>query len=120
MPHECSCPVCGQPISDLPVTVLPERGMVVAHGKFAIMTGTEMLVLQCLIEKFPNIVSKERMMDYLYQLKPGEEPEIKIVDVLVCKVRKKLTPIGVRIDTAWGKGYGLALDRKPIIATEAA
>lgn len=32
-------------------------------------------------------------------------PEIKIVDVIVCKLRKKLKPLGINIVTVWGRGY---------------
>lgn len=37
-----------------------------------------------------------------------EEPEPKIVDVFVCKMRRKLQPFGVRIETIWGQGWRLA------------
>lgn len=49
-----------------------------------------------------------------------KEPEIKIIDVYICKARRKLEPIGVRIDTVWGKGYALAINAKPLIVPEAA
>ncbi|WP_436253464.1 winged helix-turn-helix domain-containing protein [Neorhizobium sp. LjRoot104] len=121
MQLECACPVCGQEISDLPVTILPERGMVVANGKFAVLTGSESLLLQRLAEVFPRVLTKEAALEWMYQFAAeGEEPEIKIIDVYICKARKKLEPIGVRIDTVWGKGYALALDRKPVIVREAA
>jgi DNA-binding response OmpR family regulator len=116
MQPDCSCPVCGQSISELPVTILPERGMVVANGKFAVLTGNESLLLQRLAEVFPRVLSKEAALEWMYQFAAeGEEPEIKIIDVFICKARKKLDPIGVRIDTVWGKGYALALDRKPVV-----
>lgn len=52
--------------------------------------------------------TKESIMAALYGLKPNtDEPEIKIVDVFVCKLRKKLRPFGVKIVTVWGQGYGL-------------
>jgi DNA-binding response OmpR family regulator len=121
MQPNCSCPLCGQQITEIPVTILPERGMVVANGKFAVLTGTEVLLVQRLAEVFPRVLSKEAALEWLYQFSAeGEEPEIKIIDVFICKARKKLEPIGVRIDTAWGKGYALAVDRKPVIVREAA
>lgn len=121
MQRECMCPVCGQSISEMPVTILPERGMVVANGKFAILTGYEALLLQRLAEVFPRVLTKEAALEWMYQFaSDGEEPEIKIIDVYICKARKKLTPIGVRIDTLWGKGYALAVDKKPLIVREAA
>ncbi|MCZ3377456.1 winged helix-turn-helix transcriptional regulator [Rhizobium sp. AG207R] len=121
MQPNCTCPVCGQSITELPVTFLPERGMVVANGKFAVLTGSEALLVQRLAEVFPRVLTKEAALDWLYQFAAeGEEPEIKIIDVFICKARKKLDPIGVRIDTLWGKGYALAVDQKPVIIREAA
>lgn len=36
-----------------------------------------------------------------------EQSDIKIVDVFICKIRTKLDPLGITIDTLWGKGYSL-------------
>lgn len=42
----------------------------------------------------------------LYGNKPDDdEAEIKIIDVMVCKLRKKLKPLGVEIGTSRGEGY---------------
>ena len=120
MQPDCTCPLCGSEIKELPVTLLPERGMVVANGKFAHLTGHEMLILQRLAELFPRVLTKESAIEWMYQISPDREPEIKIIDVYICKVRKKLKPIGVRIDTMWGKGYALAVNAKPLIVREAA
>lgn len=43
----------------------------------------------------------------MYSDRVDVEPEIKIVDVFVCKLRKKLKPFGVSIVTVWGHGYSL-------------
>lgn len=107
----CSCPVCGQTISDIPVTVYPERGFVVAQNKLATLTGKEMLLVEALVRAFPKVLTKQQIMDACYS--GMDEPEITIVDVFVCKTRKKLDPLGVRIDTSWGVGYGLGVDVKP-------
>jgi hypothetical protein len=37
-----------------------------------------------------------------------DQREPKIVDVFVCKVRKKLLPFGISIGTIWGTGYSMA------------
>jgi DNA-binding response OmpR family regulator len=117
MPHDC--PLCGQPITDLPVTIYRERGMAVAGGKFALLTGSETDVLTILARAFPRIVTKQAIMDGLYG-DQNEEPDIKIVDVFICKLRKKIAPLGVEIDTAWGNGYGLRVQKKPVIIEAAA
>ncbi len=120
MQLSCACPVCGSEAGEIPLTILPERGMVIANGRFALMTGREALLLQRLVEVFPRVLSKEAALEWMYSISPDQEPELKIIDVFICKIRKKLDPLGVRIDTLWGKGYALAVQVKPRIVTEVA
>src|SRR6185312_11720322 len=49
-------------------------------------------------------VTKEVALAQVYadRWNQDEIPEIKIVDVFVCKLRKKLKPFGLKIDTQWG------------------
>lgn len=54
-----------------------------------------------------DVGTKQSIMMALYSDR-SEEPEIKIVDVFVCKLRRKLRPFGVHIETIWGQGYRLA------------
>lgn len=120
MQPNCKCPLCGADNLNIPITLLPERGMVVANGKFAMLTGHEAMLLQRLAEVFPRMMSKEAIIEWMYQINPDKEPEIKIVDVYVCKIRKKIEPIGVRIETFWGKGYALAPGSRITVVSEAA
>jgi DNA-binding response OmpR family regulator len=108
VPHECTCPVCGHAITELPVQILPERGMVIANGKFVRLPAQEMELLALLAKVFPRVLTKEAALDHLYQLDPDGEAEMKIVDVLICKIRRKVEPLGLRIDTQWGRGFALA------------
>lgn len=111
MPPENCCPLCGNTEIEIPVTLLPERGMVVANGKFAILTTHESMLLRKLSDVFPRLLSKEAILEWMYQINPDKEPEIKIVDVFVCKIRKKIEPLGIGIETHWGKGYSLAMSK---------
>ncbi len=55
-----------------------------------------------------NEVSKDQILTAIYGLLPDDdEPELKIIDVYVCKARKKLAPFGLQIKTIWGRGYCL-------------
>ena len=51
------------------------------------------------------IISKEAFLNHLYG--GLDEPEVKIIDVYICKLRRKLTEAGVNglIETVWGRGY---------------
>jgi len=50
-------------------------------------------------------LSKEAFLNHLYG--GVDEPEAKIIDVFVCKLRKKLAQAGAdnMIGTEWGRGY---------------
>lgn len=54
-----------------------------------------------------DLASKQSIMLAMYSDRIDVEPEIKIVDVFVCKMRKKLKPFGIEILTMWGAGYAL-------------
>ena len=70
------------------------------------LTPHEGKVLGALMRR--EVQSKEGLLLALYGHKPdGDMPEIKIIDVFICKVRKKLARFGITIDTLWGQGYRL-------------
>lgn len=66
------------------------------------LTQTERQVLAFLVKK--GKASKTAIHQYVYSLDPQGGAEIKIIDVMVCKLRKKL-PANVEILTIWGVGY---------------
>lgn len=50
---------------------------------------------------------KVQLLNGLYFDRAGDPPEIKIIDVFACKVRKKVSRYGIDIETIWGSGYRL-------------
>lgn len=69
------------------------------------LTRTEQAVIEALIAR--EFASKEFIMHFLYNDRPDDPPEQKIIDVLVCKARAKLAPFGIKVETLWGRGYRL-------------
>lgn len=67
------------------------------------LTGKEMCVFGVILER--AVATKDAVMAALYRDTGKDEAEIKIVDVFVCKVRKKLQPFDIEIKTRWGEGY---------------
>jgi two-component system cell cycle response regulator CtrA len=52
---------------------------------------------------------KEAFLTAVYLDTPEDDmPDIKMVDVLICKLRKKLEPFGLEIETLWKKGFRLS------------
>lgn len=72
------------------------------------LTGKEYGILELLALRKGTTLTKEMFLNHLYG--GIDEPELKIIDVFVCKLRKKLsTATGGDnyIETVWGRGYVL-------------
>jgi two-component system cell cycle response regulator CtrA len=83
-----------------------------ANNKSLKLTGREYAILELLAIRKGATLSKEVFLNHLYG--GMEEPEFKIIDVFVCKLRKKLADALDNenyIETVWGRGYVL---REPI------
>ncbi len=69
------------------------------------LTGKEYSLLELLVLRRGMVVTKEAFLNHLYG--GMDEPEAKIIDVFVCKLRRKLAEAGASdlIGTVWGRGY---------------
>lgn len=71
------------------------------------LTGKEYKILELLCMRKGSSLTKEAFLNHLYGGR--NEPELKIIDVFICKLRKKLMEeLGsdeIYIDTVWGRGY---------------
>src|ERR1700760_1118437 len=77
-------------------------------GKPLHLTSKEYSILELLSLRKGTTLTKEMFLNHLYG--GIDEPELKIIDVFVCKLRKKLTIAAGGenyIDTVWGRGYVL-------------
>ncbi|MGH1403549.1 MAG: response regulator transcription factor CtrA [Alphaproteobacteria bacterium] len=79
-----------------------------ASGKPLHLTGKEYGILELLSLRKGSTLTKEMFLNHLYG--GMDEPEAKIIDVFICKLRKKLadaTDGSNYIETVWGRGYVL-------------
>jgi len=77
-------------------------------GRPVRLTGKEYAILELLSLRKGSTLTKEMFLNHLYG--GIDEPELKIIDVFICKLRKKLSDAldGVNyIETVWGRGYVL-------------
>jgi two-component system cell cycle response regulator CtrA len=74
-------------------------------GKPVPLTGKEYACLEFLATRRGMTVTKEMFLAHLYGGR--DEPEMKIIDVFICKLRRKLSEAGAPpvIETVWGRGY---------------
>ena len=72
------------------------------------LTGKEYEMMELLSLRKGSTLTKEMFLNHLYG--GMDEPELKIIDVFICKLRKKLT-VATKgknyIETVWGRGYVL-------------
>jgi two-component system, cell cycle response regulator CtrA len=90
------------------LTVDLDQKCVEVGGARVHLTHKEYQILELLSLRKGTTVSKETFLNHLYGDK--EEPEMKIIDVFICKLRRKLdiASDGVNyIETSWGRGYTL-------------
>ncbi|MEL6736249.1 MAG: response regulator transcription factor [Pseudomonadota bacterium] len=72
------------------------------------LTGKEYQMLELLSLRKGTTLTKEMFLNHLYG--GMDEPELKIIDVFICKLRKKLSAAtggASYIETVWGRGYVL-------------
>jgi len=87
-------------------------------GNTVHLTGKEYQMLELLGLRKGTTLTKEMFLNHLYG--GMDEPELKIIDVFICKLRKKLaeaTSGENYIETVCGRGYVLR-DPEPVMNTE--
>ena len=99
------------------ITVNLDSKSVEVGGEVVHLTGKEYQMLELLSLRKGTTLTKEMFLNHLYG--GMDEPELKIIDVFICKLRKKLsTACGGEnyIETVWGRGYVL---RDPVVVQQA-
>ena len=103
------------------VAVNLDAKTVEVEGKTVHLTGKEYQMLELLSLRKGTTLTKEMFLNHLYG--GMDEPELKIIDVFICKLRKKLaeaTGGANYIETVWGRGYVLREPAGPAAAPKLA
>lgn len=102
---------CQAVLQSGPLSLDLHRREVNVGGRPLHLTNKEYAILELLMLRKGMALSKEAFLNHLYG--GIDEPEGKIIDVFVCKLRKKLALAGAEglIGTIWGRGYKL---RSPV------
>ena len=90
------------------VVVNLDTQTVTVQGKSLHLTGKEYGIMELLSIRKGSTLNKDQFLNHLYG--GIDEPELKIIDVFICKLRKKLEKAsGVKNynETVWGRGYVL-------------
>ena len=106
----------GHPVSQIttgPMTIDLDKQSVLIKGRSVFLTKKEYQILELLSLRKGTTLTKEVFLNHLYG--GMDEPELKIIDVFINKLRKKLaevdqhagTDAAAHIETVWGRGYRL-------------
>ncbi|MEC7243978.1 MAG: response regulator transcription factor, partial [Pseudomonadota bacterium] len=82
------------------------RNLISIDGKFVLLSQKEYQIVNLLCMRKGTVLSKESFISHIYGC--IDEPDSKIINVFVCKLRRKLEKRGLkhaRIDTVWGQGH---------------
>lgn len=97
------------------MTINLQNRRVDIDGRALHLTGKEYSILELLCLRKGATLTKDMFLNHLYG--GMDEPELKIIDVFVCKLRKKLMEAldgECYIETIWGRGYTIKdIDLQP-------
>ena len=85
-----------------------DQKTVVIDDRYVRLTGKEYQILELLALRKGMTLTKEMFLNHIYG--GMDEPDLKIIDVFICKLRKKLANASSGknyIETVWGRGYTL-------------
>ena len=103
------------------ITVNLDTRTVDVAGKPLHLTGKEYGILELLSLRKGTTLTKEMFLNHLYG--GMDEPEVKIIDVFICKLRKKIEQMTggeSHIETVWGRGYVMRDPETPAAASKKA
>lgn len=97
-----------------PLTIDFSAHHALCNGQRIPLTSKEYACLEFLASRRGTTVTKEMFLAHLYAGR--DEPEMKIIDVFICKLRRKLLEAGAPpiIKTIWGRGYTIPADTDEI------
>ena len=90
------------------IVLNPAARQVKVNGVEVAFTNREFSILELLITRGNTVVSKETILNRLYG--SGDAPDVRVIDVFLCKLRRKLERAGApnTVRTVYGSGYVLS------------
>jgi two-component system, cell cycle response regulator CtrA len=90
-----------------PLTIDLDRFIAKVQSAKLALTPKEFEILAALALRRDQVVGRQQLFNAMYGNEPSEVPDIKIIDVFVCKIRKRLAEAGAPglIETVWARGY---------------
>jgi DNA-binding response OmpR family regulator len=116
MVRKTHCECCGQPLPSsnaYGIVIDSPNRTVLFEGKSTYLTGSCLIILKLLLARIGNFVPYDTVFNELYGLRPNDFPQMATVKVIVHKLRQKIRPLGLVIETRYGMGYILRIPDQP-------
>ncbi len=109
-----NCPTCRQalpPIEDVLVDEVNRE--LIVDGQHIVLTPSLFACFLVMWKHKPTVLNRERIHHAMFADDIDGGPEPKMMDVLICQLRKRLVGTRVHIETHWGVGYRVVVKDKP-------
>lgn len=100
----CACPTCGHPLPNDATLRIDDAGLIVRLGVVARVGGKEMEIVRLLHSAAGGFVSRSTIESVLWPA-DADLPEGEVIQSLISKLRRKLAPLGIAIESA-SRGVG--------------
>lgn len=102
------CPCCGQSIpANSTVIVSLDNNTVTVRGQCVKLCPREAEIVYLLVKRMPTIVTRSTLVERVWGLNETEG-SAKCIDVHINKIRRKLLPLGLKVETVWSRGFRLS------------
>ncbi len=86
-----------------------KRNVLISHGEKVDLTPKEFKILALLWEKLDNTVSREEILEQVWE---GTHVSHRVIDNHITALRKKVTPHSVNVESIYGEGYQVSINIK--------
>lgn len=111
------CPTCHQVINPKEAIIIDKHQSdieynnplrLITRGDISVrLSDTPYRMFSYIRDRYPNPVSKEVVWAFMYSDRIDGGPQLRIIDVHICNIRRAISLIGLEIVTIWGFGYQL-------------
>jgi DNA-binding response OmpR family regulator len=108
----CSC--CGQPIPENATVIISlDNNTLVVRGQCVKLAPRQAEILFLLVKRMPNIVPYSILIEQVWSSSETESTS-NTLKVHISNIRRKVRPLGLNIERAWGHGLRLVDCTTPI------
>lgn len=107
MTDKIKCPTCGAPMDGPPFVVDLDTNTIIIDGEAVLVTPMMAEICYALDQTYPRVARREYILATTHSL--ATDVDIKIIDVVIHNLRKRISHTRLRIKTIWGRGLVFAL-----------